>query len=279
MRTSPVWNPQQYGKYTDQRGRPFADLVSRIQADAPRSVVDLGCGPGNLTVTLLDRWPGASVHGVDSSAEMIAEANKLANERLTFEVADLRDWIKRAGKESVDVIVSNATLQWLPHQMELLPDLVGRLRPGGWLAIQIPGNVDAPLHAFLRELAHRAPYAEHAAGVSLRPELPDPSDYLDALSAVGCDVDAWETTYSHVLQGENAVLEWVKGTGARPVLQALPEELRQQFETEYGEILAEVYPPRSYGTVLPFRRVFAVAHKAVAHQPVAHQPVGPVGES
>jgi trans-aconitate 2-methyltransferase len=262
MRTSPVWNPEQYGKYAGERGRPFADLVSRVAADAPARVVDLGCGPGNLTVTFRDRWPDATVHGVDSSAEMIAAAQPLSSERLTFEVADLRDWIAGAEPASVDVVVSNATLQWLPDQLDLLPRLVERIRPGGWLAVQIPGNQDAPSHAIMREVAGRAPYAEFAAAAIARPDLPDAATYVEVLSASGCTVDAWETTYLHVLQGDNAVLEWVKGTGARPALQALPEALREPFEAEYGARLAEAYPRREFGTVLPFRRVFAVAQKA-----------------
>jgi trans-aconitate 2-methyltransferase len=258
MRTSPVWNPQQYGKYADERGRPFADLVDRVFADQPATVVDLGCGPGNLTATLLDRWPSATVRGVDSSTEMIAAAQPLTSDRLTFEVGDLREWT--APPESVDVIVTNATLQWIPEQLDLLPGFVRALRPGGWLAIQIPGNGDAPSHAILRELAGTPPYAEFAAGKSLRADVPGPAEYVDALSAEGCSVDAWETTYNHLLSGDNAVLEWVKGTGARPVLQALPDDLRATFEKEYGARLAEAYPQRSYGTLLPFRRIFAVAH-------------------
>jgi trans-aconitate 2-methyltransferase len=259
MRTSPVWNPTQYSKYADERGRPFADLVSRIQADDPVTVVDLGCGPGNLTVTLLERWPGATVRGVDSSKEMIEAAAPLAGERLSFEVGDLRDWT--GAPESVDVIVTNATLQWIPEQLELLPGFVRALKPGGWLAIQIPGNGNAPSHAILRELAGTEPYAEYAADKSLRADVPGPAEYVAALSAEGCSVDAWETTYSHILQGENAVLEWVKGTGARPVLQSLPDDLRVRFEAEYGARLAEAYPQQSFGTVLPFRRIFAVAQK------------------
>jgi trans-aconitate 2-methyltransferase len=270
MRTSPVWNPQQYGKYADERARPFADLIARIHLKAPGgagqlgggrsavgggsgplTVVDLGCGPGALTATLVERWPGAVVHGVDSSPEMIAAAQPLASGRLSFEVGDLRGWT--AAPESVDVIVSNATLQWIPEQLDLLP--------GGWLAIQIPGNGNAPSHAILRELAGTEPYAEYAAGSSLRADVPDPAQYVAALSAEGCSVDAWETTYCHILQGDNAVLEWVKGTGARPVLQALPDDLRAQFEAEYGARLAEAYPRQSFGTLLPFRRIFAVAQK------------------
>jgi trans-aconitate 2-methyltransferase len=259
MRTSPVWSPQQYGKYADERGRPFADLVGRIQVDAPETVVDLGCGPGNLTATLLGRWPGATVRGVDSSAEMIEAAQPLASDRLSFGIGDLRDWT--AEPESIDVIVTNATLQWIPEQLELLPGFVRALRPGGWLAIQIPGNGDAPSHTILRELAATEPYAQYAADKSLRPDVPGPADYVAALSAEGCSVDAWETTYNHLLQGDNAVLEWVKGTGARPVLQSLPEELRVSFEKEYGARLAEAYPRRAFGTLLPFRRIFAVAQK------------------
>ncbi len=259
MRTSPVWNPTQYSKYADERGRPFNDLVSRIQSDDPVTVADLGCGPGNLTVTLLERWPSAVVRGVDSSKEMIEAAQPLAGERLSFEVGDLRVW--SAAPESVDVIVTNATLQWIPEQLELLPGFVRALKPGGWLAIQIPGNGNAPSHAILREIAGTEPYAEYAADKSLRADVPGPAEYVAALSAEGCSVDAWETTYSHILQGENAVLEWVKGTGARPVLQSLPDDLRVRFEAEYGARLAGAYPQQTFGTVLPFRRIFAVAQK------------------
>jgi len=259
MRTSPVWNPTQYGKYADERGRPFADLIGRIQADRVSRVVDLGCGPGNLTATLLDRWPTAEIQGIDSSAEMIEAAQPYATDRLAFTVGDLLEWT--AEPESIDVIVTNATLQWIPEQLALLPGFVRALRPGGWLAIQIPGNGDAPSHAILRELAATDPYAQYAADKSLRPDVPGPAQYVEALSAEGCVVDAWETTYNHILQGDNAVLEWVKGTGARPVLQSLPDDLRAEFETEYGARLAAAYPRRSYGTLLPFRRIFAVAQK------------------
>jgi trans-aconitate 2-methyltransferase len=182
--------------------------------------------------------------------------------RLSFEVGDLRDW--SAEPESVDIIVTNATLQWIPGHLDLLPGFVRALKPGGWLAIQVPGNGDAPSHAILRELAGTDPYAEHAANSSLRADVSGPAEYIAALSAEGCTVDAWETTYFHVLSGDNAVLEWVKGTGARPVLQSLPDGLRERFEAEYGARLAEAYPQQEFGTVLPFRRIFAVAQKGEA---------------
>ncbi len=259
MRTSPVWSPKQYGTYAEERGRPFADLVGRMRADDVRTVVDLGCGPGNLTVTLRELWPEATIRGIDSSPQMIEAAQEYADDRLTFEIGDLLEWTAEPG--SLDVIVTNAVLQWIPEQLDLLPGFVKALRPGGWLAIQIPGNGNAPSHSILRDLAANEPYAQYAKNASLRAEVPGPDTYVDALSAQGCVVDAWETTYFHLLQGDNAVLEWVKGTGARPVLQSLPDEMRQRFEDEYGARLADVYRQRDYGTLLPFRRIFAVAQK------------------
>lgn len=262
MRRSPVWSPKQYGTYAEERGRPFADLVRQVRADDVRTVVDLGCGPGNLTVTLRELWPEATIRGIDSSPQMIEAAQQYADDRLTFEIGDLLEWTAEPG--SLDVIVTNAVLQWIPEQLDLLPGFVRALRPGGWLAIQIPGNGNAPSHSILRDLAATEPYAQYAKNASLRAEVPGPDTYVDALSAEGCVVDAWETTYFHLLQGDNAVLEWVKGTGARPVLQSLPDDLRQRFEEEYGARLAEVYEQKDYGTLLPFRRIFAVAQKKEA---------------
>ncbi|GAA1580997.1 trans-aconitate 2-methyltransferase [Kribbella hippodromi] len=260
MRTSPVWSPEQYGTYADERARPFRDLVERVRADDVRTVVDLGCGPGALTATLRQVWPDAVIRGIDSSPQMLEAAGQYADERLSFELGDVRNWAVEP--ESLDVIVTNATLQWVPEQLDLLPGFVRALRPGGWLAIQIPGNGNAPSHAILRELAGTEPYAQYAKDASLRPDVPGPAEYVDVLSAEGCVVDAWETTYFHLLSGDNAVLEWVKGTGARPVLQSLPDHVRPRFEAEYGARLAAAYPQKAYGTLLPFRRIFAVARKA-----------------
>jgi len=247
-----TWDPSRYLHYADERGRPFLDLLARVGAGGPRSVVDLGCGPGNLTSLLADRWPGAGVVGIDSSAEMIAAA---ADSRIRFEVGDLRGWTTA---QPVDVLVSNATLQWVPDHLELLPHLVAQVAPGGWLAFQVPGNFGEPSHTIRDALAAEAPYAEHTAGVAV-PSSHDPADYLDALAGLGCTVDAWETTYLHVLAGPDPVFTWVSGTGARPTLQALPDELRPAFEAEFKRRLAAAYPEHSYGVVLPFRRIFVVA--------------------
>ena len=248
-----TWDPERYLAYADERGRPFLDLLARVGATDPSVVVDLGCGPGTLTRLLAERWPEAHVHGVDSSASMVERAEP--GERLTFEVADLRDW---RAPEPVDVLVSNATLQWVPGHLDLLPRLVDRVAPAGWFAFQVPGNFEEPSHVIRRELAAEEPYAAHTAGVAV-PDAFGPEVYLAALAGLGCRVDAWETTYLHVLQGEDPVFTWVSGTGARPTLQALPDDLRPRFEDEFKRRLREAYPAGPAGTVLPFRRVFVVA--------------------
>ena len=249
------WDPDRYLAYADERGRPFVDLVTRIDATDPATVVDLGCGPGNLTGLLAERWPDAHVVGLDSSPEMIEKARGLG-QHVDYDVADLRDW---RAERPVDVLVSNATLQWVPGHLELLPSLVEALAPGGWLALQVPGNFDEPSHSIRRDLAAEAPYAAFTADVAV-PDSQDPADYYDTLAAAGCTVDAWETTYLHVLDGPDPVFAWVSGTGARPTLQALPDDLRASFEAEFKSRLAAAYPVRADGTVLlPFRRVFAVA--------------------
>ena len=245
-----TWDPDRYLTYADERGRPFVELLARIDAASPRTVVDLGCGPGNLTSLLADRWSDASVVGVDSSAEMIAAAR---DDRVRFEVADLRTWTGPA-----DVLVSNATLQWIPEHLDLLPRLVAQVTPGGWLAFQVPGNFGEPSHTIRTELAAEPPYVAHTQGVAV-PSSHDPSVYLGLLAGLGCTVDAWETTYLHVLTGPDPVFTWVSGTGARPTLQALPDDLRPEFEAEFKRRLADAYPEHEYGVVLPFRRIFVVA--------------------
>lgn len=252
------WDPERYLRYADERGRPFVELLARVRAQAPATVTDLGCGPGNLTTLLADRWPDAAITGVDASAEMIAKARTLESS-VRFETADLRAWLRTA--EPVDVIISNATLQWVPGHLDLLPALVEHVRPGGWLAFQVPGNFGEPSHVLRRELAAESPYAEHTAGVAA-PEAHDAATYLQALSALGCTVDAWETTYLHVLHGQDPVFAWISGTGARPTLQALPDDLRPAFEEELKRRLRRAYPDDGHGVVMPFRRVFVVAEVA-----------------
>ncbi|MEN3536862.1 trans-aconitate 2-methyltransferase [Microbispora sp. ZYX-F-249] len=247
-----MWDPEVYGRYATERGRPFYELIARVNARSPRYVVDLGCGTGELTATLCDRWPGAHVHGVDSSPEMIAKAPPGP----TFETADVRDW---RPPRPVDVIVSNALLQWIPEHPDLLRRWRGHLTEGGWLAFQIPGNFHAPSHAVVRELC-RTTWREELGDVWRGTPVGDPADYVDLLAGLGFVVDAWETTYTHILPGEDPVLGWIKGTALRPMLDRLPAGRQAAFLADCARALREAYPPRPYGTPFPFRRIFVAAH-------------------
>src|SRR4051794_9116456 len=186
---------------------------------------------------------------------MIEQA-RVADPTIGFEVADLLAWVREP--DPVDVLVSNATLQWVPGHLDLVPALVNRVSPGGWLAFQVPGNFEEPSHTIRRELAADEPYAAYTLGVAV-PSSHDPAVYLDRLTALGCTVDAWETTYLHVLTGRDPVFTWVSGTGARPTLQALPDDLRASFEERFRRRLRAAYPERDGRVVLPFRQVFVVA--------------------
>lgn len=254
-----MWDPTQYLRYADERARPFLELLARVPVESPETVVDLGCGPATLTALLRRRWPEARVTGVDSSPEMVARARAEVPdlEVLEADVADVAAW--RTG-EPLDVLVSNATLQWVPDHLDLLPALVDQVRPGGCLAFGVPGNFAEPSHTERVALAAEPPYAEHTAGAA-SPGAHDAATYLEVLTDLGCAVDAWETTYLHVLHGTDPVLEWIAGTSLRPTLQALPEELREPFCDELRRRLAAAYPDRGHGVVLPFRRVFVVARR------------------
>ena len=255
------WDPGEYLRFGDERGRAFVDLVARVGAEDPHRVVDLGCGPGNLTRLLSQRWPDAHVEGVDSSPEMVDRARAEGEGgRLAFRVGDLRDW---SPDEPVDVLLSNATLQWVPGHVDLLPRLVSAVRAGGWFAFQVPGNFGERSHTAIAELRAAPRWRERLDGTDIeQPSSEEPAVYLDRLVALGCRADVWETTYLQVLQGPDAVVRWISGTGLRPGLGALDARERDDFVAEYRALVAEAYPERPWGTVLPFRRVFAVAQRA-----------------
>jgi trans-aconitate 2-methyltransferase len=253
-----MWDPGEYRRFGSERSRPFFELVGRVGAESPEVVVDLGCGPGTLTAALARRWPHAEVSGIDSSAEMIQAAQALpeAGPRLSFALGDLRDWRPDG---AVDVIISNAVLQWVPDHLDVVARWAGFLPAGGWLAFQVPGNFDQPSHLALRELADSDRWRPRLAGVQLNRQSADPLEYLDLLARADFEVDAWETTYLHVLHGEDPVVGWYQGTGLRPVLAALPPDQAADFLADYRARMTEAYPAAGYGTVFPFRRVFAVA--------------------
>jgi len=260
-----TWDPAQYLRHADHRARPFTDLLARVP-DPPSDrpvIADLGCGPGNVTAVLAERWPTARITGYDNSAEMLDKARvehagpTARGGRLDFAHADVRTWTPA---QPYDLIVSNATLQWVPGHVRRFADWIAGLAPGGTFAFQVPGNFDSPSHVLMRELAGAAGLAEelrHADAVLA------PQAYLAELADLGCEVDAWETTYVHLLQGEDPVLDWVKGTGLRPLLTALADdpEAREKFLTAYRAALREAYPQGPHGTPFPFRRIFAVARK------------------
>lgn len=251
------WDPATYLQFSDERSHPFLDLTARIGATDPAYVVDLGCGPGQLTATLAERWASARIQGVDSSPQMIDEARAHRSDRVRFRLADIVTWQPAA---PVDVMISNATLQWVPRHRDLLPRLVEMLTGDGWLAFQVPGNFGEPSHQLLRELAAEPRFASATQDVK-HPAAFDAATYLTDLAELGCSVDAWETTYLHVLTGPDPVFQWISGTGARPILQALSDEQREEFVAEYKAKLHRAYPAQGFGTVLPFRRVFVVAQK------------------
>ena len=267
MRTQPSWDPAAYARFGEQRSRPFADLVAQVRADAPSLVVDLGCGNGPATLTLGELWPDARIVGVDAAESMLEAARTLdTDDRVEWVQSDLKDWDPASLGETPDVIITNSTLQWVPGHLDLLPTWVDALAPGGWLALQVPNNFDAPSHALMRETAATHPRANELLAALDLPAVGEPKTYLTFLSRHGTTVDAWETVYSHVLdpaeESDNPVLDWVSSTGLRPVLDILPEgEEREAFLEPYAAALREAYPRSEVGVVFPFRRVFAVARK------------------
>jgi trans-aconitate 2-methyltransferase len=274
-----MWDAGQYLRFGGERARPFFDLVAQVGAASPGYVADLGCGPGNLTAALAQRWPGATVVGVDNSPEMITAARAATESgvrgpaagsaagspgggttrNLSFALGDVWDW---RPERPLDVLVCNAVLQWVPGHDELLLRWADLLAPGGWLAFQLPGNFDQPSHVIVKELAESPRWRGLLAGARLNRQAGDPADYVALLARPGFEVDAWETSYLHLLHGENPVLEWTRGTTLRPVLAALDAEQAADFVAEYGERLAARYQPHPFGTLFPFRRVFAVVHRA-----------------
>jgi len=254
-----MWDPTTYLHFGDERARPFADLVARIAAPAARRVVDLGCGPGTLTAGLTGRWPDAQVSGLDSSPEMIDKAKALGS-TVDFSIGDVRDWHPDS---TVDVVVSNATLQWVPGHADLLVRWARELAHG-WLAFQVPGNFDAPSHLALHRVLDRPQWRDRVALFQREPPaVLDPAGYADLLLGEGWAVDAWETTYLHLLPAdptEHPVLRWMEGTALRPVRAALPPAQWPAFCADLRPELAAAYPVRGEVVPFPFRRVFVVAH-------------------
>lgn len=253
------WNARLYLKFEDERTRPARDLVTQIPLEAAQRVVDLGCGPGNSTEILAQRYPEAEVIGIDTSPDMLAVARKRLPHN-TFIEADVASYTLA---EPADVILANAVLQWVPDHARLFPHLISQLTPGGVLAVQMPDNLNEPTHVGMRAVAAEGPWAEALADAACaRTILPSPAYYYDLLSVHAVQVDVWRTTYHHPLATPAAIVEWMKGTGLRPFLDPLDDAQKQGFLAAYEARLAQDYPPRADGRVLlAFPRLFLVVRR------------------
>lgn len=259
------WDPSKYTEFADHRGRPYLDLMARVENLAPKKIVDLGCGPGNMTKLLAERWPEALVLGLDSSQQMIDSASAQINPpNLRFELADATTW---QADDTIDMIFSNAMLQWIPGHSELLSRWLGQMDTDAAVAIQIPGNFSSPSHTTMRELAESEKWSDKLAGV-LRHEgaAGEPAQYQQLLIEAGYTADVWETTYHQLLSGPDPILEWVRGTALLPIKAALTPEDYLEFEQDYRHAVKDQYQSIELedGAELlnfPFRRIFMVGQK------------------
>jgi trans-aconitate 2-methyltransferase len=256
-----VWDPAQYERYKAYRDRPALDLLVQLPADLdPAEIWDLGCGTGEHAALLKRRHPAAHVHGLDLSAEMLAEARARPDD-VEWVQGSVQDWAPAAAS---DLIFSNAALQWLGGHRELFPQLVGRIASGGVFACQMPLSYQSPWYDLLRETALLPEWRERLSGVRAVQPVETPETYYDLLAPLCGSVDIWTTTYLHALEGEDPVVDWMKGTGLRPFLQALSSDLeRERFLEAYRARISPVFPRRPDGkTLFPFPRLFVLARRA-----------------
>lgn len=254
------WDPAQYERFKAYRDRPALDLMVQIPGDLdPGEIWDLGCGTGEHAALFKRRHPRARVHGLDSSPDMLARARARA-EDVDWVEQGVEDW---APGSPPDLIFTNAALHWLPDHARLFPRLAGALAAGGVLACQMPVSYDAPWHVLMRETAADGPWAGTLAQVEGVRPLAKPEDYFGWLAPLCERVDIWTTTYLHALTGEDAIVDWMLGTGLRPYVEALNSDAdRSAFLDAYRRRLTSVFPRRSDGTtLLPFPRLFLVARR------------------
>lgn len=247
------WDPSLYLQFENERTRPAADLLARIRDNDLNHIVDLGCGPGNSTALLRQRWPTAQITGVDNSPSMLEEARKNLPD-CRFIEADIRCF---RPTQPLDLIYANASLQWIPDHYQLLPHLVSQLRINGILAAQVPDNLEEPTHVLMREVAEEQGYPARG-----RDPLPGVYACFDILTEAGCEVDIWRTTYYHTMASHQAIIDWVSATGLRPWLEDLNENERRRYLARYLELLTQQYPLQENGEILlAFPRLFMVARR------------------
>ncbi len=254
------WDPALYSRFEDERTRPARDLLARVPLASPQRVVDIGCGPGNSTELLIERYPDASVLGLDTSPAMVEAARKRLPGH-AFEQADAATW---EPERPVDLIFANAVLQWLPDHSKLLPRLFGLLRPGGVLAVQMPDNLEEPSHRAMRTIAADGPWSDRLrSAIGARGQLPSLATYYDMLCPEAGSVDVWRTAYQHPMGSPKDIVEWVRATGLRPFLERLDPSEHDEFLARYEAELSQRYPVRVDGRrLLAFPRIFVVAARA-----------------
>jgi trans-aconitate 2-methyltransferase len=253
-----AWDPAQYEKFKAERTRPFFDLLAQLQDISPKTVVDLGCGTGEMTAELAKKWPDAQVLGIDNSPEMIAKSAPYVSGRLRFEVCEIEDW---SPKQPVDLLFSNAAFHWLRDHEQQIRRLAGFVAPGGAFAFQAPNQFREPSHTVIHEVRNTSEWKPLIGSEASDGSLAEPQWYLETLRELGFQSRVWETIYYQILQGEDAVLEWVKGTALRPLLAKLNHEQQQRFLKQCAEKLRKAYPKGKGGTLFPYRRMFVVAKR------------------
>ncbi|MBV9966649.1 MAG: trans-aconitate 2-methyltransferase [Alphaproteobacteria bacterium] len=250
------WDAGQYLQFADERTRPALDLLARIDLGAPQRIVDLGCGPGNSTGLLRERWPAAAITGLDASAGMLAAARR-DYPGIDFVLGDIATW---SPTELYDVVFSNAALQWVSEHEHLLPKLLDAVAPDGVLAVQMPRNHDFATHRLMRQVAAEGPWRHKLAGARDPSPVKPPEFYYDCLAPRCRRILMWETNYIQVMDGIDAIIAWLRGTGLRPFLARLDEAEERQFLNRYAALLVEEFPAQADGRVLlPYPRLFFIA--------------------
>jgi len=253
-----AWDPDNYLHFGGHRIRPALDLMARVPLTTPERIVDLGCGTGNIARFMKDYWPSARLTGVDNSAEMLARAFADGLD-VTLIEADLTEW---QPEDAPDLIFSNAVLHWCDDHAELFPRLFDFLAPRGVLAIQMPRNHSAPSHTCMAEAVRSGPWADKLAPVLREQPVETPEFYYDVLKPNAWRLDIWETDYMQVLEGDNPVVDWTRGTALKPLLDALDENEQIAFEFEYARRIQAAYPKAADGkTLFPFKRLFIIAQR------------------
>jgi trans-aconitate 2-methyltransferase len=253
-----AWDPTQYDKFKKERSRPFFDLLAQLDEIAPKTVADLGCGTGELTAELAKKWPQAEVVGVDSSPEMLEKSKAYANEHLRFRTAAMEEWTPSG---PIDLIFSNSAFHWLkPHEAQI-QRIASFVAPGGTLAFQAPNQFKEPTHVIMQEVRNAPEWKSRVGSETADSYMADPRWYIDALGAMGFQVRVFETLYHQVVEGDDPVLEWLKGTSLRCILDKLPPSDQERFAAECGAKLRAAYPKREGGTLFPYRRMFVIAKR------------------